>query len=87
MSLDMLNACIQGYTDHLFDLETVGIKTGFWAGYYFKVKRPRSYVRVIKELIRKRNTGKSRSNKPNVDVDAFKSMEDKFWSAYSQKGR
>lgn len=87
MSLDMLKACIQGYSDHLFDLETVGIKAGFWAGYYSKAKRPRSYVRVIKDLIKKRRLGKSPANKPNVDVEAFKSMENKFWAAYSQKGR
>ena len=79
MSLDMFKAVIQGYSDHIFDLQLVAAHQGYWSGYYNRAKKPKSLDTVLKKLLRtkEKNTEKSHKQEKvdDVDVEAFLAME------------
>lgn len=79
MSLDMYQAYVDGYTDHMFDEQLMTVHTGFWAGYYSNSKHPRSVKEIMTSLQRKRDRArKTGQHVDTVDVDAFLAMEEKF---------
>lgn len=80
MSLDMLRAVIQGYTDHIFDLEVVAVYQGYWSGYYNRAKKPKPTKTIIEKMFRtkERNDQKSKQTQvEEVDVETFLAREQK----------
>lgn len=87
MSLDVLNAYIQGYSDHMFDLQILGVQQGYYAGYYSRAKKPQSIKSVVKKLVDSRSRRKKKSTsveKPSVDIEAFQAMDAQFKARYKQ---
>lgn len=81
MSLDVFQACVKGYTDHIFDMQLVGVQQGYWAGYYSSAKKPKPLKTIIDKLFKAHVRGVQHSQateKPDVDVDAFLAMEAQF---------
>jgi hypothetical protein len=80
MSLDMFRAVVQGYSDHIFDLQLVSVHQGYWSGYYNRAKKPKSLETVIKKLFKAKEKG-DKDKKPqqkkveDVDVESFLAME------------
>lgn len=85
MNLDTLQAYIEGYQDHLFDLKCIAVFQGFWSGYYSNSKKPKSLTSILNTLnkehlnAKKKQQGASTISKPSVevDVDAFLARERK----------
>ncbi len=79
MSLDMFKAVIQGYSDHMFDLQLVAVHQGYWAGYYNRSKKPKSISVVLKKLFKAKEKGEDKPHKQkrveDVDVESFLAME------------
>ena len=79
MSLDVFKAVIQGYTDHMFDLQLVAVHQGYWSGYYNRSKKPKSLESILKKLFKAREKsrdGDYRQKKvEDVDVESFLAME------------
>lgn len=79
----MFRAVIDGYTDHMFDLQVLSVHQGYWAGYYGRAKKPKSIKSILDKMFRARekSSKKSKSNEqqkaPDVDVEAFLAMEQK----------
>lgn len=79
ISLEVFQAYVDGYTDHMFDEQLMTVHTGFWAGYYANSKHPKSVKSIITSLQNKREHDKQGSaHVDTVDVDAFLAMEAKF---------
>ena len=79
MSLDMFKAVVQGYSDHIFDLQLIAAHQGYWAGYYSRAKKPKSLESVLKKLFKakERNSDKLYKQKKidDVDVESFLAKE------------
>ena len=79
MSLDMFKAVIQGYSDHIFDLQLVAVHQGYWSGYYNRAKKPKNLESVLKKLFRAKEKSEDKSYKQErveeVDVEKFLAME------------
>lgn len=81
LDIPTLQACIEGYQDHLFDLKCLAIMQGYWAGYYGNSKKPKPLSQVLSAINREhQNAKKSKhqhTQKPglDVDVDAFLAKE------------
>lgn len=78
MSLDVFKAVVRGYSDHIFDLQIVSVHQGYWAGYYSRVKKPKSIDTVLKKLLKvksKDNQKKSQKKVTEVDVETFLQRE------------
>ena len=88
----MLNAYIEGYEEHLFDLQYLAVHQGFWAGYY-QSKKPKALGKVLKMLQLQHEKAKKKAKskgqvdgpKPNVDVDEFLRREQQFKSRLQRK--
>lgn len=81
MSLDLFQAVVQGYTDRLFDQQVIAVQAGFWAGYYSKVKHPKSVDSVISSMHKKKVRQDKRHLKapaPVVDVEGFLAREQRL---------
>ena len=83
MSFDMLQACIQGYSDHMFDMQLLGIQQGYWAGYYSNSKKPKPLKYILDKMARAHN--KQGAEILDVDVDAFLQMERDFKQKLKQR--
>lgn len=83
MSMDVFQAYLKGYSDHLFDLQLLGVQQGYWSGYYGRAKKPKNLNSVMEKLMRNRHKG-SRQHAPDVDVEAFKAMEERFLQKLNQ---
>lgn len=79
MSLDTLNACIEGYQDRLFDNQLLAVHSGFWSGYYTNSKRPKQLSTILDSLLRAKNK-KFKKHSDEVDVDEFLRREAEFQS-------
>lgn len=83
MSLDMFKAVIDGYADHLFDLQIISVHQGYWAGYYGRAKKPKNLESIVKKMFKAREKSSKKSKPyeqkkvPDVDVEAFLAMEQK----------
>ncbi len=73
----MFRACVNGYQEHLFDMQCLAVQQGFWAGYY-QSKKPKPVNIIIEKLERERrkvlNKGKN-IPKPEVDVSKYLERE------------
>lgn len=80
MSLEVLNAYLEGYSDHLFNLQLLSIQQGYWAGYFTRAKKARPLKKIIDELVkgRTKKAPKKLEDKPDVDVEAFLQAEREF---------
>ena len=82
MSLDVFNACIKGYSNRLFDLQIISVQTGYWAGYFTRAKKPKSLKSILNSMVKAKSKEDKSSDKsikaPEVDVDAFLAMEQRF---------
>lgn len=85
-------AYVEGYEEHLFDLQCLAVHQGFWAGYY-QSKKPKALGRVLKMLQTQhekakekiKNKNKPKGPKPDVDVDEFLRREQLFKSRLQRK--
>ena len=79
MSLDVFKAVIQGYSDHIFDLQLVAVHQGYWSGYYNRAKKPKNLESIIKKMFKakeKKDTAPYKQKKvEDVDVEGFLAME------------
>jgi hypothetical protein len=74
----MFKAVVQGYSDHIFDLQLVAVHQGYWSGYYSRAKKPKSLEFILKKLFKakEKTSDKSKQKKvEDVDVEAFLAME------------
>ena len=82
MPLDVFRACISGYSDHIFDLQILGVQQGYWAGYYTRARKSKPPQRVIEKMLQTKTkcNEKTGSNvaRPEVDVAAFMETEARF---------
>lgn len=80
MSLEVLNAYLAGYSDHLFNLQLLSIQQGYWAGYFTRAKKAKPLKKIIDELVkgRTKKAPKRLEDKPDVDVEAFLQAEREF---------
>lgn len=83
MNIPMLRAYVQGYQEHLFDLQCLAVHQGYWAGYY-RSRKPKSAKTILNRMVRehekavKKASGKSKYiPKPEVDLDRFMQLEAK----------
>lgn len=79
MNIPMLQAYIEGYQEHLFDLQCLAVHQGYWAGYY-QSKKPRPANVVLEKMIQEHSKAKKSKNKsslpkPEVNVDQFLARE------------
>ena len=86
MSLEVFQAYVLGYSDRLFDQQILAVQAGYWAGYYSRAKHPKSIKTILTTMLRKRTQAekKIRTPAPDVDVEAFLAMEQKFKERMSQ---
>lgn len=79
MSLDMFKAVVQGYSDHIFDLQLLTVHQGYWSGYYNRAKKPKDLATILKKLFKAKKKSESKPYEQkkveNVDVEAFLAME------------
>ncbi len=77
MSMEMLKACVDGYSNRLLDMQLLSLQSGYWSGYYSRAKKPKTLKLIAETLMRKMGT--SNNSKPKhaaeVDVDAFLEQE------------
>lgn len=85
LNLPSLQAVIEGYQEHLFDLKCISVYQGFWAGYYSNSKHPKPLGTVLNQLLREHKKAKKQNSrnqmqkpKPDVDVAAFLEREKRF---------
>lgn len=80
MSMDVFRTCVRGYLNRLFDQQIIGVQQGYWAGYFGRAKKPKSLKSIIEKLLksRLRKPNTSNTEKPEVDVEAFKLLEERF---------
>lgn len=81
MPLEVFKACVDGYSDRLFDAQILGVHQGYWAGYYSRVKRPKQLKDIIKTLFKNHKTIESKKPGilyPDIDVEAFMETERQF---------
>ena len=74
MSLDELNACNKGYSDHVFDLLLIGVQQGYWAGYFGMSKKPKSLKDILEKLMKehmKHEDDVQPKHMDTVDVDEY----------------
>ena len=82
----MFNAYVDGYSDRLFDQQIIAVQAGYWAGYYNKAKHPKNIKTILTTMLRKRQNAekKVKAPAPEVDVEAFLAMEQRFKEKMSQ---
>lgn len=89
MSMDVFRACIQGYADHVFDMQLLGVQSGYWAGYYSRAKKPKPIKSIIQNMLREKNRDTKHTKgvrAPEVDVAGFLAMEQKFKEKQTRGG-
>ena len=79
MSMDVFRAVVNGYSDHIFDLQLVAVHQGYWAGYFNRAKKPKSLEFILKKLFKAKEKNADKSNVQkrveDVDVEAFLAKE------------
>lgn len=86
MSIDVFNAYVKGYGDHLFDQQVLAVQMGYWAGYYSKAKHPKNIKTILQNMLRKRQNAEKRIKSPalEVDVETYLETERQFKEKMSQ---
>lgn len=77
----MLQAFIDGYVEHLFDMQCLAVQQGYWAGYY-QSKKPKAVHLVLEKMDREHKKAKRKLTgknlpKPEVDIDRFLKLEER----------
>lgn len=85
MSYEVLQAYIDGYGEHLNDLQIIGVVQGFYAGYYGRAKKPKPLKQVISKLLHPKKSKDDDTPAPDVDVEAFLEMDRRFKERLHQK--
>ena len=86
MSLDTFNACVEGYTDRLFDNQIVAVQSGFWSGYYGNSRKPKPLKSIIKSMFKNRfKDDKKQKHVDTVDVEEFLRREAAFAAKLLEK--
>lgn len=79
MSLDVFKAVVNGYSDHIFDLQLLAVHQGYWSGYYGRSKKPKNLETILKKLFKAREKVDDRPRKQkkveDVDVERFLALE------------
>jgi hypothetical protein len=79
MSLDMFKAVIQGYSDHIFDLQLIAVHQGYWSGYYNRAKKPKNLESILRKLFKSKEKEDAKPHKQkkveDVDVESFLAKE------------
>lgn len=91
MNIPMVRAMVEGYQEHLFDLQCLAVHQGHWAG-YFQSKKPKPASSILekmerdhrRELKRAKSKGKSVA-KPEVNVDQFLQREQRRMAFMARK--
>lgn len=82
MSMPRFRACIDGYSDRMFDLHILSVQQGYWAGYFGRAKKPKSLQSLLQSMLKQhsdaRKAKKTSGTAPEPDVLAFQEMEEKF---------
>ena len=76
MSIDVFNAYIEGYGEHMFDYQLLAAHVGYWSG-YFQSKRPKPLETVLDKLI-KAHKNPQQKHVSEVDVEAFLKQQEEF---------
>lgn len=83
MNIPMVQAYIEGYQEHLFDLQCLAVHQGYWAGYY-QSKKPKSANYILDKMSKDHTKAKRKKNpnaksipKPEVDMERFLRLEEK----------
>lgn len=85
MSVDTFNACIEGYTDHMFDMHLNAVQQGYWSAYFTNSKHPKSMAKIQEMLVDTRYKQKTHSkHADDVDVDEFLRREAEFNAKLSE---
>lgn len=90
MSLDMVQAVINGYGDRMLDNQIIALQSGYWSAYYSGAKHPKPLHKIAEDMVnrhQKQDAKKLSAPKPDVDVDAFMAMEAQFKARMEQQGR
>ena len=90
MSLDMVQAVINGYGDRMLDNQIIALQAGYWSAYYSGARHPKPVHKIAEDMVnRHKQQGAKRMStpKPDVDVDAFLEMEAQFKARMEQQGR
>lgn len=75
MSLDVFNAVVKGYADHLFDLQLISVEAGYWSGYFSNSKRPKPLESIMNKMIASRFKSQKQTHAQEVDVEHYLEME------------
>lgn len=84
MSLEMLQACVQGYQERLLDQQFLCVHAGFWAGYYSNSKKPKPLKTVLTKLAHAARAVKKHVDE-DPDVEAFLAQEKVFQERLSKQ--
>lgn len=82
MNIPMLQACIDGYQERLFDLQCIAVHQGYWAGYY-QSRKPKPVNSVLNRMLRehekyiRKNGSKIEKPKPEVDLERIMRLDAK----------
>lgn len=77
MNLDMFKAYVEGYQEHLFDMQCLAVHQGYWAG-YFQSKKPKKPNQLLEQMIRDHTKEKNANvPKPEVDIDRIMRLDKK----------
>lgn len=88
MSLDMVQAVINGYRDRMLDNQIIAVQSGYWSAYYSGAKHPKPVHKIAEDMVRRhkqQDAKKMSTPKPDVDVDAFLEMEAQFKARMNNK--
>lgn len=90
MSLDMVQAVVNGYGDRMIDNQIIALQSGYWSAYYSGAKHPKPVHKVAETMVTRHKQQDARrmsAPKPDVDVDAYLEMEAQFKAKLEQQGR
>lgn len=85
----MFQAYVDGYQEHLFDMECLAVHNGYWAGYY-QSRKPKAVSAVLDKMIREhtkaKKLGKSKNvPKPEVNMELFMQREQRRMAYLARK--
>lgn len=77
MNVDTLNACVEGYSERLFDQQLLSVHIGFWTGYFNNSKHPKSLNNILTSLIKKKDKS-NQQHADSIDVEEYLRKEQTF---------
>lgn len=84
----MFQAFVDGYQEHLFDMECLAVHNGYWAGYY-QSKKPKAVGTILEKMVREHTKAKKSTNKnvpkPEVNIKLFMEREQRRMAYLERK--